>query len=157
MQRCHCTRQSSNPYSVLHSIVLMPSCVTSRPLAVLNIIKPRGLLTLSGSNVIAQVSWEHATCCTTEDGRFNLFESFNRFQVSTLFLNVVDVLLTSFLNVGQSGTMLEFCQPFTMFFKTLPANFPIRHDVLRNFSNFPTIHSTRHGAHHPLDPSRCSW
>ena len=78
------------------------------------------LVTLSGSIVIAQVSWGHGTNCTQIYGRFNLFEALYRSQVSTLFLDVVDVMHTSFLNGGQPVTMLAFCQPFTMFFTNCP-------------------------------------
>ena len=52
--------------------------------------------TLSDRNVIAQVSWEDATSGTRINGFFNLLRALNRSQLSTLFLDVADVLHTSF-------------------------------------------------------------
>ena len=64
--------------------------------------------TLSRLNIIAQTSLEHATCCT-----INIVETLNRFEVSTVFLDTVDVLHASFLSIGQPSTLLGSCKLLT--------------------------------------------
>ena len=96
--------------------------------------------TRSAWNAFAQVSWEYATCCTRIAGRFNLLEALGRSQVSTLFLDVVDVLNTSFFS-RQHVTKLEFCHPYVL--SSCSTFHQTRHDFRRELHN---CHSTRHAA-----------
>ena len=117
-----------NPYSVLHStMVLMPARATFCPLTVLNIPRLLSGHCLIGTS-LRKVPWEHARCCTRVSGCFSLLEALNRSQVSTLFLDVLDVLHISFPDSGQPVTMLELCQTF--------------HDAVHDCSNCSRIYQT---------------
>ena len=153
--RCHCTRQAScgsvlkaalDCYDAFITHVLMTTCCPEHHTS-------PALGTLSDRNIIAQVSWEHATCCTRIDGRFSFLEALNRSQVPTLLL--VDV---PYSTMRQPVTMLQFCQPCTMLSTTFPTVPIIIRSVtvptvskfsqpvnafVTNFTTCPACHSTR--------------